>query len=132
MLTDTKIAAIKPPEKGQQEHPDHKVTGLRLRVGAGGAKTWTLRRRVGDKVINRKIGTFPALKLAKAREAAEGMIEALERDGSTEGIDRPFGEVAARWIDHCKNEKGNRRWQDQERQVELHVPRTGRAEDRRH
>lgn len=121
MLTDSKLQSIKPPAKGQQEHADHKVTGLRLRVGAGGAKTWILRRRVGGKVINRKLGVYPALKLAKAREAAEGMIEALERDGSTEGIDRPFGEVAARWIDHCKNEKGNRRWQDQERQLELHV-----------
>ena len=39
MLTDTKIAAIKPPSSGQEEHPDHKVTGLRLRVGAGGKKS---------------------------------------------------------------------------------------------
>lgn len=122
MLTDTKIASIKPPASGQEEHPDHKVTGLRLRVGAGGRKTWTLRRRVGAKTINRKLGTYPAMKLAQARNAAETMIEALERDGSTEGIDRTFGEVAQLWLDRVAKEK-NRLWQDQERQLELHVYR---------
>lgn len=115
MLTDTKIAAIKPPAKGQQEHPDHKVTGLRLRVGAGGAKTWTLRRRVGEKVINRKIGTYPAMRLAAAREAAETMIAALERDGSTEGLDRTFEAAAEAWIE-AKNRPDLIR-----RQLELHV-----------
>lgn len=115
MLTDTKIAAIKPPEKGQQEHPDHKVTGLRLRVGAGGAKTWTLRRRVRDKVLNRKLGTYPAMKLAAARIAAEKLIEALERDGSTAGIDRTFRAAAEAWIEAKKRPDGIRR------QLELHV-----------
>ena len=120
MLTDTKIAAIKPPAKGQEEHPDHKVTGLRLRVGAGGAKTWTLRRRVGAKTINRKLGTYPAMKLAKARDAAEAMIEALEREGSTEGLDRTFGHVARHWIE-TKAKERNRRWEHQEAQLNRHL-----------
>lgn len=115
MLTDTKIAAIKPPATGQQEHPDHKVTGLRLRVGAGGAKTWTLRRRVRDKVINRKLGTYPAMKLAAARNAAEKLIEALERDGGTQGIDRTFRSAAEAWIKAKDRPDGIRR------QLELHV-----------
>lgn len=115
MLTDTKIAAIKPPETGQQEHPDHKVTGLRLRVGAGGAKTWTLRRRVGGKVINRKLGTYPAMKLAAARDAAEKVIEALERDGSTSGLDRTFQSAAEAWIAAKKRPPWVRR------QLKLHV-----------
>lgn len=115
MLTDTKIAAIKPPATGQQEHPDHKVTGLRLRVGAGGAKTWTLRRRVRDKVLNRKLGTYPAMKLAAARTAAEKLIEALERDGSTAGIDRTFRAAAEAWIVAKKRPDGIRR------QLEMHV-----------
>src|SRR5688572_1476074 len=99
MLTDTKIAAIKPPASGQEEHADHAVTGLRLRVGSGGKKTWTLRRRVGAKVINRKLGTYPAMKLAEARRAAESAIASLEREGSTEGLDRTFGQVAQHWLD---------------------------------
>ena len=118
MLTDTKIAALKPPQSGQEEHSDHKVTGLRLRVGSGGAKTWTLRRRVGGKVINRKLGTYPAMKLAVARQSAERMIEALERDGSTQGIDRTFRDAVSGWMK--ANDKFKRR--DIERQIELHIP----------
>jgi hypothetical protein len=71
MLTDTKVAAIKPPKAGQEEHRDHKVTGLRLRVGTSGKKTWTLRARAGDKVVNKKLGTYPAMSLGAARKAAE-------------------------------------------------------------
>lgn len=114
-LTDTMIAALKPPSSGQSEHPDSLVTGLRLRVGAGGAKTWTLRRRIGAKVINRKLGTYPAMKLAQARVAAESMIEALERDGSTEGIDRTFEAAAEAWV------KAKKRPPLIRRQLELHV-----------
>lgn len=120
MLTDTKIAAIKPPASGQEEHPDHAVTGLRLRVGAGGAKTWTLRRRVGARVINRKLGTYPAMKLAEARRAAESVIGSLEREGSTEGLDRTFGQVAQHWLDNKAKEK-NRRWEHQRAQLERHL-----------
>ena len=120
MLTDTKVSAIKPPKSGQEEHPDSKVTGLRLRVGAGGAKTWTLRRRVGAKVINRKLGTYPARKLAEARRAAESMIASLERDGSTEGLDRTFGEVAQHWLDN-KAKANNRGWEHQEAQLKRHL-----------
>lgn len=115
MLTDTKIAAIKPPESGQVEYPDAKVTGLRLRVGAGGAKTWILRRRVGSKVINRKIGTYPATSLAKARETALGMIEALEASGTTETLDRTFKQAAQLWIEDKKRPNLITR------QLELHV-----------
>lgn len=115
MLTDTKVAAIKPPESGRIEYPDAKVTGLRLRVGHGGAKTWTLRRRVGSKVINRKIGTYPATSLSKARETALAIIEALEASGTTETLDRTFKEAAVRWIE----DKG--RPTIITRQLELHV-----------
>ncbi|MFU8778282.1 MAG: tyrosine-type recombinase/integrase [Roseovarius sp.] len=115
MLTDTKIAAIKPPASGQVEHPDAKVTGLRLRVGSGGQKTWILRKRVGAKVINRKIGTYPATSLSRARETALGMIEALEASGSTEPLDRTFRQAAERWIED------KARPALIERQLELHV-----------
>lgn len=120
MLTDTKIAAFKAPVSGQVEHRDHKVTGLRLRVGATGKKTWTLRRRVREKVINKKLGTYPAMGLASARDAAEKVIAALERDGTTEAIDRTFGAVAEHWINTVAKPK-NDSWKLQERRLEMHV-----------
>lgn len=120
MLTDTRVASIKAPASGQIEHPDNKITGLRLRVGATGKKTWIMRRRVGAKVINKKLGNYPAMSLAKAREAGANMIEALERDGGTEGVERTFGQVAASWIEKVAKER-NDLWRSQERQLELHV-----------
>ena len=120
MLTDTKVASIKPPEKGQVEHPDAKVVGLRLRVGAGGKKTWTLRKRVGAKTINRKLGTYPAMSLAKARTAALSMIEALEATGSIEAIDRTFKSAAEHWLEN-KAKLKNKSWPVQERQLERYV-----------
>ena len=120
MLTDTKIAAIKPPASGQEEHPDHKVTGLRLRVGAGGKKSWIVRRRVGAKILNKKLGSYPPMGLAAARTAAEKLVEALARDGSREAVDRTFGAVATQWIEKVAKPK-NGSWRNQERQLETHV-----------
>jgi integrase len=120
MLTDTKIAAIKPPASGQDEHADHKVTGLRLRVGAGGKKSWIVRRRVGAKVINKKLGSYPPMGLAAARTAAEKLLEALARDGSTEAMDRTFGAVAEHWIEKVAKPK-NDSWKNQKRRLEMHV-----------
>lgn len=120
MLTDTKVAAIKPPAAGQEEHRDSKVTGLRLRVGAGGKKTWTVRARAGAKVINKKLGSYPAMKLAAARTAAEKLLEALARDGSTEAVDRTFGAVAKHWVDNVAKPK-NASWKLQDRRLEMHV-----------
>lgn len=120
MLTDTRVAAIKPPASGQEEHPDAKVTGLRLRVGSGGQKTWIVRKRVGAKTINKKLGTYPALSLSKARDNALTVIEALERDGSTDALTRTFGDVADTWIDKVAKGK-NGSWQLQKRRLEMHV-----------
>lgn len=120
MLTDAKAAAIKPPAAGQEEHRDIKVTGLRLRVGAGGKKSWIVRARAGDKVINRKLGTYPSMGLSAARTAAEKLLEVLARDGSTEAIDRTFGAVSKLWIDRIAKPK-NDTWRLQERRLEMHV-----------
>ncbi len=120
MLTDAKIAALKPPAIGQDEHPDHKVTGLRLRIGAGGKKTWIVRRRVGPKVVNKKLGDYPTMGLAAARVAADKVLKALTQDGTTEAIDRTFSAVADHWLNTVAKDK-NRSWELQERQLNLHV-----------
>lgn len=123
MLTDAKVAAIKPPATGRDEHKDSGpgyVQGLRLRVGASGKKTWILRARAGSKVINKKLGSYPALRLAAARKAAVKGLEAIARDGSTDAIDRTFGAVAGAWIEKVAKPK-NDSWRLQERRLEMHV-----------
>lgn len=120
MLTDAKVAAIKPPAAGQEEHRDTKVTGLRLRVGTSGKKTWTVRARAGEKIINKKIGTYPAMKLGAARTAAEKLLAAIAKDGTTDAIDRTFGAAAEAWIEKVAKPK-NSSWKLQERRLEMHV-----------
>lgn len=123
MLTDAKVAAIKPPAAGQVEHKDSGpgyVRELRLRVGTSGKKTWTVRKRVGVKIVNKKIGTYPTMKLATARKAAGQLLEAIAKDGTTEAVDRTFGAAAEAWIDKVAKLK-NSSWKLQERRLEMHV-----------
>lgn len=119
-LTDSKIAALKPPASGREEYTDHKITGLRLRVGSSGKKVWIFRKRVDDKVINRTLGAYPGLKLAGARDEAEKVLEALARGGGTAAIDRTFRDAAEHWMEKVAKGK-NDSWKLQERQLERHV-----------
>lgn len=120
MLTDSRVAAFKAPAQGQKEYPDTKVTGLRLRVGSGGTKTWIFRARTGQQTINKKLGTYPGLNLADARIAALKLISAIARGGSAEAIERTFGAVASHWIEKVAKPK-NDSWRNQARRLELHV-----------
>jgi hypothetical protein len=99
MLTETKVAALKAPADGGEEHRDLKVTGLRLRVGSSGKKTWLVRARAGEKVLNKRLGHYPSMSLGAARTAAEKLLDTLSRDGGTEAIDRTFGDLAEAWVD---------------------------------
>lgn len=122
MLTDTKVAAIKAPKSGQEEHRDNKVVGLRLRVGTSGKKTWTVRARAGEKVINRKIGVYPQMGLSAARKAAEKLLEAIAKDGSTVAADRTFGALTEAWLEKKKaDSRRNKSIGLQERRLEMHV-----------
>lgn len=120
MLTDSKVAAFKPPAKGQQEHSDAKVTGLRLRVGAGGTKTGIFRARTGERILNKKLGTYPGMDLTDARTAALKLVAAIARGGSAEAVERTFGAVAEHWIKKVAKPK-NDSWRLQERRLEIHV-----------
>lgn len=120
MLTDVKVASLKAPASGRVEYRDLKTTGLRLRVGTSQKKTWIIRARVGDKVINRKLGAYPVMGLAAARSAAEKLLTALARDGTTEGIDRTFGSVAEAWVEKVAM-PNNVNWKLQKRRLEMHV-----------
>lgn len=125
MLTDSKVAAIKPPKQGQQEHPDGGpgyIRGLRLRVGTSGKKTWIVRARAGTKILNRKLGSFPAMRLGAARTAAERFLEAIAKDGSTEAVERTFGAVADAWLEKKRaDRKRNKSVELQRRRLELHI-----------
>ena len=118
-LTDTKVASIKPPAAGQEEHADDLVTGLRLRVGAGGRKAWIVRTRAGGKQLNKTLGTYPVLKLADARDAAKAMLRDIALTGAPRRA-KTFGELSDHWIEHVAK-PNNRSWDKQKRRLEIHV-----------
>ena len=73
-LTDRQIRAAKVPEGlNQIELLDDQVRGLRLRVYAGGARTWMLayRRREDNRRRQVSLGPYPGVTLKKARQLAE-------------------------------------------------------------
>lgn len=78
-LTDAKLQGLKAPAKGQVEHSDSNVPGLRVRIGASGAKTFILRKRVGGRIRNITVGRYgPRFGLADARRKARSLISDLE------------------------------------------------------
>jgi integrase len=69
-FTQSSIQAIKPNGK-KQLISDDDTTGLKLYVGPTGVKVWYYYRRDANrKMTSRKIGPFPDLSLAEAREQA--------------------------------------------------------------
>lgn len=78
-LTDAKLQAFKVPDKGQVEHSDSDVPGLRIRIGTTGAKTFILRKRVAGRIKNITLGRYgPRFGLAEARKKARTLISDLE------------------------------------------------------
>jgi integrase len=128
-LTDARVAALKPPATGQDEHADDLVTGLRLRIGAGGRKAWIVRTRASGKPINKTLGAYPLLSLGKAREEAKKLLIEIATNGAPRRR-RTFGELADHWIENVAK-PNNRSWDKQKRRLEIHVlPRwAGRSLD---
>ncbi|MFM2410376.1 MAG: hypothetical protein RL481_1204 [Pseudomonadota bacterium] len=82
-LTDAKIAGLKSPTSGQIEIADQLVTGLRLRVGASGVKTYILRKRVNGKWLNLSLGRHgPSFSLSNARRKARDLLVDIEHGKS--------------------------------------------------
>lgn len=89
-LTDAKIRSLVSPVKGQQEWPDQIVPGLRIRVGTTGAKTFILRKRIGERWRNITIGPFKEyFGLADARKKARSILLDVENG---KGAPRPAKE----------------------------------------
>lgn len=118
-LTDSRVAAITPPTEGRDEYADDLVRGLRLRVGTSGRKAWIVRTRLGAKVLNKTLGSYPVLSLAKAREEAQALLLGIATDGAPRA-ERTFGDLASDWIDRVAK-PNNRSWQLQDRRLALHI-----------
>ena len=126
-LTDNFIKALTAPPGKRIEIFDQKISGLVLRVSGQGRKTWVVRYRTETGRQPRfTIGTYPALKLADARDEAlkllaqakKGDDPASERRKTRQAVQaapvRTFGELFEAYIDasrkgHWKPKKKQKR-----------------------
>lgn len=111
VLTAAAIERIKPPSEGQVDYFDRGYPGLALRVSYGGARAFCYFYRFNDKQWRYKLGLFPAMSLAEAREAwrlaredlVRGRDPAATRKRDTGATN--FEGVVAEWLkrDQSKN-----------------------------
>jgi integrase len=83
-FTDRSVASIRPPPAPLQfDHFDASLRGFGLRVSYGGRKTWfVMYRREGDgKNRRKKIGPYPDVPLADAREKGAEALKAAAKGG---------------------------------------------------
>jgi len=127
-LTDAKIKGLKSPEVGQIEIKDAVVPGLRLRMGASGARTFLLRKRVAGSVRNITIGRYSErFGLADARKKARIVLSDIEAGGDPyEHAPRPAkgaaaGTLRGMWPDYKAAKSGRRSIAEIERVFTRHI-----------
>ena len=69
------LEGLKPPSTGRIELTDGAVPGLKFRLTANGAASWSLQVRVLGEKRRFTLGTYPTVGLAKAREDARQLRE---------------------------------------------------------
>jgi integrase len=96
-LTDAKIKGLSAPEAGRIEVADKIVPGLRIRIGTSGAKTFIVRKRVGQRLANMTVGRFHETRftLADARKKARALLSDIEGGGDPRGETRKATGVGA-------------------------------------
>jgi len=115
------------------EYADEVTSGLHLRVGNNGHKSWSVVLRVGGRKNRVTLGSYPALSLANARTAALAVIATAQAgdDPVAERREKEarYGETVEKigraWVEQ-HSRPNNRSWRFQERQLELYVyPKLG-------
>ncbi len=85
-LTARFIDSIKPLAEGRIEYWDASTPGFGLRVAPSGRKTWVVMYRAGGRLRRLSLGTYPALSLGSAREAAKDALRDVAKGKDPAGI----------------------------------------------
>lgn len=127
-LTDAKIKGLSAPKTGRIEVADKVVSGLRIRVGTSGTKTFIVRKRIGGRVANVTVGRFHDTRftLADARKKARTLINDIEGGGdpraeTRKATDGGKGTIRALFVDYKKAKAGKRSIGEIERIFERYV-----------
>jgi integrase len=130
-LTKGSIGRAAPPTGGRKERfmHDDAVSGLGVRVTAGGAKSWIFEGRVRGRSRRITLGRWPDLTVALARRRALEMRAAIARgeDPHRAHLERKheatFGGLADRYMaEHARVHKRERSWRENERQRARYIP----------
>jgi integrase len=84
-MTDRGVAGLRSTDR--RTYFDKKTAGLALRVGAK-TRTWYFTYRNGGPTEWMRIGLYPAVKLADARDAAESLRRQIDVDGIDPAVER--------------------------------------------
>jgi integrase len=109
-LTASQVAGLR-PRSISYDMSDPAVSGLVLRIGVSGSKTWLFRFKFRRKPIRMSLGAFPNVSLAQAR------ADALE-----------FRELLDRGIDPRKAQRRQRRTGSKQPETEDHAVNHGRVQ----
>lgn len=128
-LTDAKLKAMKAPASGQLEFSDRAVPGLRVRIGASGAQTFIVRKRVGGKLRNITVGRYTLrFGLADARKKARAILSDIEAGGDpTKSLPTPrkrgatANTIRAMWPDYQAARADRRSIKEIERVFNRHI-----------
>ena len=105
-LTTRLVMSLEVPSTGQIDYWDQSKTSFGIRVSKGGQKTWTLLYRINRRQRRLKLGTFPTMGLADARERArKALLDVADgRDPAAEKIAarhaKTFAQLADEYMEH--------------------------------
>lgn len=115
-LTAKSIDALPPATGKRYEVHDTLLPGLQIRVSATGNKVWYVATRVHGRMRRIKIGNYPIVSLADARDKAREILRDIQLgvfETETEQVPT-FGEVVRDFIDKYAKPR-NRDWKGTER-----------------
>lgn len=124
-LTDTLVRSLKPRDKRYDLY-DAAQAGFGVRVATSGALSWVLLTRQNGRRKRITLGHYPAMGLAKAREAARAALSEI-RDGTFEQKQASvsFADAVEGW--YAREQRARKSFQQVEQAMRLHVlPYLGR------
>ena len=94
-LTDAIVAQAEPPQTGRLELWDAELPGFGLRVTPAGQRSWQVMYRIEGRKRRLTLGSFPALPLKLARDAARATLKevAKGKDPAAERANLRSGEL---------------------------------------
>ena len=126
-LSDRKVARMRPPKTGRLDLWDEEMPGFGLRISPAGRRSWQVMYRIEGRKRRLTLGTFPALPLDVARDAAratfkqiaKGSDPAAER-AAVRGTEFSFADFGRAYVErHAKRKK--RSWRSEASMIERHL-----------